>query len=161
MSRSGYFVLKITQICDNFQGGGKMFSGTSVHTIDAKGRIVLPARFRQELGESFYVAKGFFDCIQVLSCEEFEKLRANIKSLPAQQALALQYAIIATAVEVTPNSQGRVPLAQNLRDSASLSKEAVVVGMDNRLEIWDKDKFDEFMKANQPAVVQALEMLSL
>lgn len=138
-----------------------MFSGTSVHSIDSKGRIVLPSRFRQELGETFYVAKGFFDCIQVLSCDEFEKLRANIKNLPAQQALALQYAIIATAVEVTPNSQGRVPLAQSLRDAVSLTKEAVVVGMDNRLEIWDKDKFDQFLKDNQPTVVQALEMLSL
>lgn len=138
-----------------------MFSGTSTHSIDAKGRIVLPARFRQELGETFYVAKGFFDCIQVLSCEEFEKLRLNIKALPAQQALALQYAIIATAVEVTPNSQGRVPLSQNLRDAASLSKEAVVVGMDNRLEIWDKEKFDQMLANNQATVTKALEMLSL
>lgn len=138
-----------------------MFSGTSTHSIDSKGRIVLPARFREELGESFYVAKGFFDCVQVLSLEEFENLRINIKSLPAQSALALQYAIISTAVEVTPNSQGRVPIPQNLREMAQLSKDAVVVGMDKRIEIWDKDKFDEFMKANQPAVISALEMLSL
>ena len=138
-----------------------MFSGTSTHSIDSKGRIVLPARFREELGESFYVAKGFFDCVQVLSLEEFENLRSNIKSLPAQAALALQYAIISTAVEVTPNSQGRVPIPQNLREMAQLSKDAVVVGMDKRIEIWDKDKFDEFMKANQPAVISALEMLSL
>ena len=138
-----------------------MFSGTSTHSIDSKGRIVLPARDREELGESFYVAKGFFDCVQVLSLEEFENLRNNIKSLPAQSALALQYAIISTAVEVTPNSQGRVPIPQNLREMAQLSKDAVVVGMDKRIEIWDKDKFDEFMKANQPAVISALEMLSL
>ncbi|MDD6848212.1 MAG: division/cell wall cluster transcriptional repressor MraZ [Oscillospiraceae bacterium] len=138
-----------------------MFSGTSTHSIDSKGRIVLPARYREELGESFYVAKGFFDCVQVLSLEEFENLRSNIKSLPAQSALALQYAIISTAVEVTPNSQGRVPIPQNLREMAQLSKDAVVVGMDKRIEIWDKDKFDEFMKANQPAVISALEMLSL
>ena len=138
-----------------------MFSGTSTHSIDSKGRIVLPARFREELGESFYVAKGFFDCVQVLSLEEFENLRNTIKSLPAQSALALQYAIISTAVEVTPNSQGRVPIPQNLREMAQLSKDAVVVGMDRRIEIWDKDKFDEFMKANQPAVISALEMLSL
>lgn len=138
-----------------------MFSGTSTHSIDSKGRIVLPARFRTQLGESFYVAKGFFDCVQVLSCEEFEKLRKNIKALPAQSALALQYAIVSTAVEVTPNSQGRVPIPQNLRDTAALTKDAIVVGMDNRIEIWDKDKFDEFMKANQPTVMSALEMLSL
>lgn len=138
-----------------------MFFGTSTHSIDSKGRIVLPARFREKLGESFYIAKGFFDCVQVLSVEEFENLRKNIKALPAQSALALQYAIIATAVEVTPNSQGRISIPQNLREVAQLSKDAVVVGMDKRVEIWDKDKFDEFNKVNQPAVISALDMLSL
>ena len=138
-----------------------MFTGTSTHNIDAKGRIVLPSRFREELGETFIVAKGFFDCVQVLSLEEFEKLRENIKKLPAQSALALQYAIIATAVEVTPNSQGRVPLPQDLRNAVSLSKEAVVVGMDNRLEIWDKEKFDAFLAQNQPTVQEALSLLNL
>jgi len=138
-----------------------MFTGTSTHNIDAKGRIVLPSRFREELGETFIVAKGFFDCIQVLSLEEFEKLRENIKKLPAQSALALQYAIIATAVQVTPNSQGRVPLPQDLRNAVSLSKEAVVVGMDNRLEVWDKEKFDAFLAQNQPTVQEALSLLNL
>ena len=138
-----------------------MFTGTSIHNIDAKGRIILPSCFRQELGETFIVAKGFFDCVQVLSCEEFEKLRENIKKLPAQSALALQYAIISTAVEVTPNSQGRVPLSQNLRDVASLTKEAVVVGMDNRIEIWDKEKFNEMLIKNQPIVEEALSILNL
>lgn len=138
-----------------------MFSGTSIHTIDSKGRIVLPARFRQELGESFYITKGFFDCVQVLSRQEFETLRKNIKALPAQSALALQYAIISTAVEVTPNSQGRVPIPQALRQIACLEKDATVVGMDNRIEIWDRDKFDKFLENNQPTVMSALEMLSL
>jgi MraZ protein len=144
-----------------FQGGGKMFTGVSAHSIDSKGRIVLPARFRQELGETFFIAKGFFDCIQVLSCEEFEKLRANIKALPAQQALALQYAIIATAMEVTPNAQGRISLTQNLRDIAGLSKEAIVVGMDTRIEIWDKDKFDKMQENNRESAMAALSALSL
>ena len=138
-----------------------MFSGTSTNSIDSKGRIVLPARFREELGESFIIAKGFFDCVQALSLSEFENLRKNIKALPAQSALALQYAIIATAVEVSPNSQGRVPIPQNLRDVAGLSKDAVVVGMDNRVEIWDKDKFEQMLRDNQPTVMSALEMLSL
>ncbi len=138
-----------------------MFTGVSTHSIDSKGRIVLPARFRQELGEPFFIAKGFFDCVQVLSREEFEKLRTNIKALPAQQALALQYAIIATAMEVTPNAQGRVPVPQSLRDIAGLSKDAIVVGMDNRVEIWDKDRFDKMQENNGETAMAALEMLSL
>lgn len=138
-----------------------MFTGVSTHSIDPKGRIVLPARFRQELGETFFIAKGFFDCVQVLSREEFEKLRTNIKALPAQQALALQYAIIATAMEVTPNAQGRVPVPQSLRDIAGLSKDAIVVGMDNRVEIWDKERFDKMQENNRETAMAALEMLSL
>lgn len=138
-----------------------MFTGVSTHSIDSKGRIVLPARFRQELGETFFIAKGFFDCIQVLSCQEFEKLRTNIKALPAQQALALQYAIIATAMEVTPNAQGRVPIPQTLREIAGLSKDAIVVGMDNRIEIWDKERFDQMQENNRETAMAALEMLSL
>lgn len=138
-----------------------MFTGVSAHSIDSKGRIVLPARFRQELGETFVIAKGFFDCVQVLSCGEFEKLRANIKALPAQQALALQYAVIATAMEVAPNAQGRVPVPQNLRDIAGLSRDAVVVGMDNRVEIWDKERFDRMQEKNRETAAAALELLSL
>ncbi len=138
-----------------------MFSGTSDHNIDSKGRIVLPSRFREQLGESFFVAKGFSKCVQVLSADEFENLRKNIKALPAKAALALQYSIIATAVEVTPNSQGRIPIPQKLREIASLEKEAVVVGMDNRIEIWDKTKFEEMLNDNEDVAEAALEMLSL
>ncbi|MBQ5398140.1 MAG: division/cell wall cluster transcriptional repressor MraZ [Ruminococcus sp.] len=138
-----------------------MFSGTSDHSIDSKGRIVLPSRFREQLGESFIIAKGFSKCVQVLSNDEFEALRKNIKALPAKAALALQYSIIATAVEVAPNSQGRIPIPQKLREIASLEKEAVVVGMDNRIEIWDKQKFEEMLSANEDVAAAALEMLSL
>ncbi|MCH5303370.1 MAG: division/cell wall cluster transcriptional repressor MraZ [Ruminococcus sp.] len=138
-----------------------MFTGTSNHNIDVKGRIVLPARFREELGETFIIAKGFFDCVQVLSLPEFEGLRKNIKNLPAEAALALQYSIIATAVEVTPNSQGRIPIPANLRKAASLEKCATVVGMDNRIEIWNEDKFEEMLKKNDATVEAALKMLNL
>ncbi len=138
-----------------------MFSGTSIHSIDSKGRIILPSRFREELGESFIVAKGFFDCVQVLSAEEFEKLRTNIKALPALQALKLQYAVVSTAVEVSPNSQGRIQIPQSIRERVGLSKEAMVVGMDNRVEIWDKDKFETMLSENESDVAAALELLSL
>ena len=79
-----------------------MFLGTSDHSIDAKGRIVLPAKFREELGDTFYIAKGFDSpCVQVMSTEQFERIIANIKELPADKARALQYAFTATAAEVS------------------------------------------------------------
>lgn len=137
-----------------------MFSGTTFQSIDAKGRIVLPARFREQLGETFIVSKGFNKCVQVLSLEEFENLRESIKSLPAKNATALRYHVIATAVEVSPNAQGRVIIPQSLREIASLDKEAAVVGMDNRIEIWNKEKFDEMMNESEPALDEALSMLN-
>lgn len=137
-----------------------MFSGTSFQSIDAKGRIVLPARFREQLGDTFVISKGFSDCVQVLSLEEFENLRAQIKSLPAKNASALRYHVIATAVEVSPNASGRISIPQSLREIASLDKEAAVLGMDNRIEIWNKDRFDEMMAQSQDALDEALSLLN-
>ncbi len=138
-----------------------MFSGTSNHSIDSKGRIVLPQKFREELGESFYVTRGFTDCVQVMSSEQFEHLRQQILQLPADKALSLQYIMVSPAVCVTPNSQGRIPIPQTLRDGAGLEKDAVVVGMDSRIEIWDKDRFDEFIRIQRQNIGNALELLRL
>lgn len=138
-----------------------MFSGTTSNNIDSKGRIVLPARFREELGDTFIITRGFLDCLQVLSLPEFEGLRKKIKELPAMQALKLQYKIIATAVEVSPNSQGRISIPANLRKAAQLEKTATVVGMDNRVEIWNEDKFNEMISSNDETIEAALELLNL
>jgi len=137
-----------------------MFSGTTFQSIDAKGRIVLPARFREQLGETFVVSKGFSKCVQVLSLEEFENLRQSIKSLPAKNAAALRYHVIATAIAVRPNAQGRISIPQSLREIASLDKEAAVIGMDNRIEIWNKENFDVMMNESEQALDEALGMLN-
>ena len=137
-----------------------MFSGTTFQSIDTKGRIVLPARFREQLGETFIISKGFSKCLQALSVEEFENLRESIKTLPAKPASALRYHVIATAVEVSPNAQGRVSIPQSLREIASLDKDAAVVGMDNRVEIWNKEQFDIMMSESEQALDEALSMLN-
>ena len=113
-----------------------MFSGMSNNSIDAKGRVVLPAKFRDELGETFYVAQGFgTPCIQVMSKEVFEHFCSQIMQLPANKAMILQYTFTATAVEVSPNSQGRVQLPQTLRENAKLDRYAHVIGLINLNEI--------------------------
>ena len=139
-----------------------MFSGMSNHSIDAKGRIVLPAKFREELGESFYLARGFGnECVQVLSKEQFNAISEKIQALPANKAMALQYVFTASAVEVTPNAQGRVIIPQTLRDFAGLEGEALVIGMNTRLEIWSKKKFDSFMASQNDVISEALTLLTL
>ncbi len=139
-----------------------MFSGMSNHAVDAKGRIVLPAKFREELGSSFYIARGFGNvCIQAMSTEEFGKLSAKIMELPADKAMALQYAFTATAVEVSPNASGRVMLPQALREYAGIDGNALVIGMNNRIEIWCPQRFDAFISAQQDTIAEALTLLRL
>lgn len=139
-----------------------MFLGTGDHNLDSKGRVILPAEFREELGESFYLTMGFNRCVQVMSVAEFDRLRQQIRQLPADKALSLQYLLISPAKLVSPNSQGRVSIPQKLRDDAGLSGEVTVVGMDTRIEIWDKVTFAAFMEQQKQASVQeALELLRL
>ena len=139
-----------------------MFSGMSNHSIDSKGRIVLPAKFREELGEGFYLARGFGNaCVQAMSAEQFESVSRKIMELPADKAMALQYSFTATAVEVTPNASGRVMIPQTLREFAGLEGEALVIGMNNRIEIWSKTRFDEFVASQQQVIAEAMTMLRL
>ena len=139
-----------------------MFLGTSDHHLDSKGRIILPTDFREQLGESFYITMGFNRCAQVMSIEEFDRLREQIRQLPADKALSLQYLLISPAKLVSPNSQGRIIIPQKLREDAGLSADVTVVGMDTRIEIWDKATFDDFMEQQkQASVKEALELLRL
>ena len=139
-----------------------MFSGTTNQTIDSKGRIILPSKFREQLGDTVYITSGFENCVQILSAEQFDRLREQIRQLPADKALSLQYILISPATEVSVSSQGRVMIAQKLREDASLTKDIVVVGMDTRIEVWDKDNFEAFIeKQKRESVKEALELLRL
>lgn len=139
-----------------------MFSGMSNHSVDSKGRIVLPAKFREELGESFYIARGFGNkCIQAMSVSEFDEISAKILELPADKAMALQYTFTATAVEVSPNASGRIMLPQTLREFADITADALVIGMNRRVEIWSKQCFDSFLESQKDVIAEAMTMLHL
>ena len=139
-----------------------MFLGTSDHHLDSKGRVILPTDFREQLGESFYITMGFNRCAQVMSVEEFDRLREQIRQLPADKALSLQYLLISPAKLVSPNSQGRIIIPQKLREDAGLSADVTVVGMDSRIEIWDKATFEEYMEQQKKdSIKEALELLRL
>ena len=138
-----------------------MFSGMSVHSVDAKGRIVLPQRFREALGEEFYVTNGFSNNIQIMSVEEFNRLKDQIRELPAKSAMALQYVLLSAATLVSPNSQGRIQLPQKLREDSAIEGEAVVVGMDTRIEVWNKARFDQFIDEKKKDLDDALQLLMI
>ncbi len=139
-----------------------MFSGTTNQTIDPKGRFILPSKFREELSSTVYVTSGFENCVQILSPEQFDRLREQIRQLPADKALSLQYILISPATEVSVSAQGRVMIPQKLREDASLTKDIVVVGMDTRIEVWNKENFEAFIeKQKKESVKEALELLRL
>ena len=138
-----------------------MFSGMSVHSVDAKGRIVLPQRFREALGDEFYVTNGFSNNIQIMSVEEFNRLKDQIRELPAKSAMALQYVLLSAATLVSPNSQGRIQLPQKLREDSAIEGEAVVVGMDTRIEVWNKERFDRFIDDKKKDLDDALQLLRI
>lgn len=133
----------------------------SVHSVDAKGRIVLPQRFREALGEEFYVTNGFSNNIQIMSVEEFNRLKDQIRELPAKSAMALQYVLLSAATLVSPNSQGRIQLPQKLREDSAIEGEAVVVGMDTRIEVWNKARFDQFIDEKKKDLDDALQLLRI
>ena len=139
-----------------------MFSGMTNHSIDAKGRIVLPARLREQIGETYYLARGFGNkCIQVMSVEQFNAMCEKILALPANLSMAVQYTFNATAVEVTSNAQGRVIIPQSLREFAEIEGDAVVIGMTNRLEIWSKKNYEDYVASQNENLALALKELKL
>lgn len=137
-----------------------MFIGMTNHSIDSKGRIVLPAKFREELGETFYVLRCLdTPGIQVMSAEDYKSINEQISALPMHKARLLQYTFAATASEVTPNAQGRIMIPQPLRDYAGIEDEAIVIGMYDHLEIWNREKYEEYRASNSGDFSEALEAL--
>lgn len=124
-----------------------MLSGEYSHNLDAKGRVIMPSKLREELGENFYVTKGFEGCLAVYSQEEFEKLGAAIQALPGnmREARRLQRVIITGAHLCEADKQGRFVIPPTLREFASLEKELVIVGNGNHAEIWDNAKWNDYL----------------
>ncbi len=144
--------------------GGVMavLMGEYLHTVDNKGRIILPAKLRDELGESFILTKGLDNCLFVYGKEEWAILENKLKQLPLAkpEARAFVRFFFAGAAEAECDKQGRVLLPVNLREYAKLDKDAVVIGVSNRVEIWSKDAWDKYNEEVSPAVTQIAEELA-
>lgn len=137
-----------------------MLIGEYQHTVDSKGRVFIPARFREELGERFIAAKGLDNCLFVYSIKEWAMLEEKIRSLPLSKARNLQRFFFAGAAELEADKQGRVLIPQGLRDYASLTKEVTIIGASNRVEIWDKQKWEDMCEGITPqSVAEAMDEL--
>lgn len=116
-----------------------MFIGEYSHNLDDKGRLAIPKKFRTALKAGMVVTRGLDDCLFVYTQEEWKVLAEKLASLPFSQANARAFArlMLAGAMEIIPDKQGRVMLPEYLREYAQLGKEVIVAGLYNRLEIWD------------------------
>ena len=116
--------------------------GEYSHAIDGKGRLFIPAKFREKLGTTFVVTRGVGQYLSVYPMDEWEAFEEKIRSLKSKQALELQRYFVAPAQDSMPDGQGRVLLSQKLRAHAKLDKNVLVAGMGNHLEIWDEETWD-------------------
>ena len=122
-----------------------MFMGEYNHTIDAKGRLIIPSKFRESLGDEFVVTKGMDGCLFVYDNEEWKKFEEKLLSLPMMDKQVRQFTryFLAGAASVEVDKQGRILLPPVLREYANLTKDVVLVGVLSRVEIWDKDRWQE------------------
>lgn len=131
-----------------------VFIGTYEHSIDDKGRLAIPARFRGELADGLYVMRGVDRCLMVLKPDDFDRLRDRINALPMFQSDArqLQRHFFSGATSLQPDRLGRVVLPEFLREYAQLNSEVVVAGVSSRIEIWDRAAWlDESAQAESRA----------
>ncbi|MDD2959453.1 MAG: division/cell wall cluster transcriptional repressor MraZ [Lachnospiraceae bacterium] len=122
-----------------------MFMGEYNHTIDTKGRLIIPAKFREQLGDEFIVTKGLDGCLFVFPQNEWQNFEEKLRSLPLTQKGARQFTrfFVAGATPVELDKQGRILLPGTLREFAGLEKDVVLAGMLNRIEVWSKAKWTE------------------
>ncbi len=139
----------------------KMFIGEYNHTLDDKGRLAVPAKFRQLLRNGAVVAKGLDKCLVLYPKKEWDKLAEKISALPFNKTndRSLARFILAGAIEADFDNQGRITLPDYLRSFAKLHKKAVIAGLYSRLEIWDETAWNLYKKATEKQSNQIAEAL--
>ena len=138
--------------------------GTYHHNIDAKGRMSFPTKLRDLLGGEFYVTKSINQkCLTIYSKSEWEKLANKIAELPdSTGGLDIKRWLFSGAGELVPDKQGRVLIPSDLREFAGLKKDVVVIGLDDKAEIWDKELWDaQQSNMDMSAMLAAMQQLGI
>lgn len=139
-----------------------MLLGQSDHKVDDKGRVFIPAKFRDELGSEFVLVNGFEKCLYVFSGEEWMKFANKLSSLPLSNTKIQKFTqkLMASASEVRPDKQGRVLITSKQREYAGISGEVVINGAMTRATIWDKAEWEKYSDSDAEEYEAALEELS-
>ena len=121
-----------------------MHTGEYQHNMDPKGRVTVPSKFREDLGDKFYVCKGLDGCLFVLSQSQWDKLCEKVAAMPLSKGKGIQRYFFSGAAEVEPDKQGRILIPPNLREFAGLDKDVTLIGAAVRAEIWDTRRWQEY-----------------
>ena len=123
-----------------------MLIGEYEHSLDAKGRLIRPAKLRTDMGEKFIITKGLDGCLFVFSQNEWSNFESKLKELPLTNKNARDFVrfFLSGATECEIDKQGRFLLVNTLREYAEITKEVIIIGVGTRLEIWNKDKWKKY-----------------
>ncbi|MCC2687141.1 MAG: cell division/cell wall cluster transcriptional repressor MraZ [Paenibacillaceae bacterium] len=138
-----------------------MFMGEYQHSIDEKGRLIIPAKFREELGSSFVLTRGLDNCLFVYPAGEWSALEQKLKALPLMKSDARAFTrfFFSGATECELDKQGRVNIPGNLLEHAGLDKDCVVLGVSNRVEIWSKSNWQGYFDQSEQSFNEIAEKL--
>ena len=142
--------------------GGCMLLGTHTPKLDDKGRIILPAKFRDELADGVVITRGQERCLYVFSAKEFQDVHDKVRQAPVTSEDARRYlrVFLSGASDETPDKQGRVLVPALLREYADLTKELVIIGVGSRAEIWDAAAWQTYLSSNEETFAsQAQEVI--
>ena len=150
--------------CRTKAGDCVMFMGEYNHTVDPKGRLIVPAKFREQLGDEFVVTKGLDGCLFVYTSEEWHNIEEKFRniSMTSKDARKFSRFFFAGAASCELDKQGRILLPAALREFAGLEKDVVLVGVGSRVEIWSKDKWENMNSdTDMDEITSAMEGLGL
>lgn len=138
-----------------------MFMGEYRHSIDEKGRLIIPAKFRSELGETFVITRGLERCLFVYPLSEWKILESKLKNLPftKKDARAFTRFFFSGAIDCELDKQGRVTITSVLREYATIQKECVIIGVSNRVEVWSKDIWEQYVSESEESFSEIAENL--
>ncbi len=138
-----------------------MFMGEYHHSIDEKSRLIMPSKFRYDLGESFVITRGIDSCLFVYPKETWMNLTSKLNELSftKKDVRSFQRFFLSAATICEFDKQGRISITSPLADYADLTKECVVIGVNDRIEIWSKENFDKFLNENINNVSEIAEHL--
>ncbi len=141
--------------------GDFMLMGEYHHNIDEKNRLIIPSKFRYELGEKFIITRGLDGCLFVYPINEWNKIIEKLNTLPftKKDARAFLRFFLSGATECVFDRQGRVVIQSSLADYAHITKECVIIGVNDRLEIWSREYWDKFLTSNNDDLSDIAENL--